>query len=227
MRRVLMLGTVAALGLGLLTACNQNTASNAPPADAPQTAANEPQPGTNSEAVSALQDAVAGGVGAVSAELTTTTKGFVEAAAMGDMYEIEASKLAADRAPSADVKKFAQDMIAAHTKTSAALKGALAKSKEDIALPAALDDRHQGMIDNLTGAKDQDFENRYVAQQVNAHNEALILMRGYAKDGDNADLKAVANEAVPIVQMHLDTITEIDRAHRTANTQVRDNPPRQ
>lgn len=222
MRQPILLGTAAVLALALLSGCNQNTASNPPPPAAAQTAANEPAPGTNSEAVSALQDAVAGGVGAVSAELTTTTKGFVEAAATGDMFEIEASKLAADRAQSDDVKKFAREMIAAHTKTTNEVKAALATSKEGVPLPAGLDDRHQGMIDNLKGAKDVDFDNRYIAQQINAHNEALILMRGYAKDGDNAALKGVAEKAVPLVQMHLDMITEIDRAHKTANTQAKD-----
>lgn len=219
MRRTFMLGTVAVLAMTILSGCNQNTASDSTPA-AQQTAANEPAPGTNTEAVSALQDAVAGGVGAVSAELTTTTKGFVEGAAMGDMYEIEASKLAVTRANSADVKTFAQAMIDAHTKTTVALKAALKVSGEAVALPVALDDRHQGMIDNLKGAKDVDFDNRFIAQQTNAHNETLILMRGYAKTGDNAALKEMADKTVPAVQMHLDMIAEIERAHRTANTQA-------
>ena len=37
------------------------------------------------------------------------------------------------------------------------------------------------MIDNLTGAKDEDFDARYLNQQENAHQEALILFRGYAR----------------------------------------------
>jgi hypothetical protein len=30
---------------------------------------------------------------------------------------------------------------------------------------------------------------RYIAQQVDAHKEALILMKGYAKDGDTPAIK--------------------------------------
>ena len=217
MHRTMMLGTVAAVAIAVLAGCNQNTASTPAPT---QTAASEPAPGTNSEALSALQDAVAGGVGAVSAELVTTTKGFVEAAAMGDMYEVEASKLAAERAMASDVKTFAKAMIDAHTQTTMELKAALKGSREAIEIPATLDDRHQGMLDNLKGAKDADFDNRFIAQQTNAHNEALILMRGYAKDGDNAPLKAMAEKTAPAVQMHLDMIAEIERAHRTADTQA-------
>jgi putative membrane protein len=77
------------------------------------------------------------------------------------------------------------------------------------------------MLDDLKGAKDEDFDGRYIAQQIDAHNEALILMRGYAKDGDNADIKAFAAETQPKVQMHLDMINDIDRKHRAADAQAR------
>ena len=51
--------------------------------------------------------------------------------------------------------------------------------------------------------------------------EARILMRGYAKDGDNAELKTFAAETQPKVQMHLDMINDIDRKYRANNAQAR------
>ena len=54
-------------------------------------------------------------VGTINAELTTSTKGFVEGAATGDMYEVQAGQLAVTRAKSPDLKKFAQEMADAHT----------------------------------------------------------------------------------------------------------------
>ena len=57
-------------------------------------------------------------VGVVSAEMTTTTKGFVQAAATSDMYEVEAGRIAERRAQSAQVKDFARHMVEAHTETS-------------------------------------------------------------------------------------------------------------
>src|SRR3954462_15124310 len=80
-----------------------------------------PRPGSHTEAVSAVEDSVAGLVGRVSAEMTSTTKGFVTAAATSDMYEVAAGKLAAQRAHSPEVKEFARKMVAAHTKTTATL----------------------------------------------------------------------------------------------------------
>jgi putative membrane protein len=211
-----MLGSIAALSFAL-SACNQNTTASAPaPSQTSQTASTEPAPGSRNETVSAAKDAIASAVGTVSAELTATTKGFVEGAAMSDMYEIEASKIALQRGRSKDVKDFAQMMIDAHTKTTDDLKDALAHSNLMVQLPEQLDSRHQGLINDLKGAKAQDFDGRYLSQQTGAHDEALVLMRGYAKDGDNPDVKAFAASTMPKVQMHLDmlkTLTD-ERAAR-------------
>ena len=48
-------------------------------------------------------------------------------------------------------------------------------------------------------------------------------MRGYAKDGDNPDVKDFAARVHPAVQMHLDMINDIDRAHRASDAQARNN----
>jgi putative membrane protein len=59
------------------------------------------------------------------------------------------------------------------------------------------------MIDDLRGAKAADFDHRYLVQQVAAHKEAQILMRGYAKSGDNGAVKSFAAETLPAVEDHL------------------------
>jgi putative membrane protein len=224
MHRKIVLGTVAVAGLTLLAACNRETASNsAPPTDATaiQAAQNDPVPGSKDETVSAVKGALAGAVGAVSAELTTSTKGFVDGAAVGDMYEVQAGQLASMRASMPELKKFAKDMVDTHTQTTSQLKSILVKVAANVVPPSELDGRHQAMLDDLKGAKDEDFDGRYIAQQIDTQNEALILMRGYAKDGDHADIKAFAAETQPKVQMHLDMIHDIDRKHRAADAQAR------
>jgi putative membrane protein len=220
MYRKIILGTAAVAGLTLLAACNQEAASsNTTPAAA--TAQNDPAPGSKNDTVSAAKDAVAGAVGTVSAELTSSTKGFVDGAAASDMYEVQAGQLASMRASTPELKKFAKDMIDAHTKTTSELKSILMKSAPNVMPPSELDARHQGLLDDLKGAKDEDFDGRYIAQQISAHNEALILMRSYANSGDNADIKTFAAETMPKVQMHLDMIDDIDRKHRAADAQAR------
>jgi putative membrane protein len=168
-----------------------------------------PAPGTNSDTASAIKDSTAGVVGKVSAEMTHTTKGFVAAAAASDMYEVEAGKIAAQRASSQSVKDFANHMVEAHTQTTDKLKSILASNNISATPPAHLDDRRQGMIDDLRGAKVADFDHRYLAQQQAAHEEARILMRGYAKDGDNPSVKQFASDTLPAVKDHLAMVRKI------------------
>lgn len=176
-----------------------------------------PAPGSNSESVSAVKDAAAGLVGKVSAEMTSTTKGFVTAAATSDMYEVQAGKIAEQRAQSADVKDFARQMVKAHTATTASLKSILASNNIDVTPPAHVDNRRQGMLDNLRGATAADFDHRYLEQQEAAHKEAAILLRGYAKDGDNAAVKGFASQTLPAVQHHLAMVEHLEGKRKSAS----------
>jgi len=184
-----------------------STAAFAAPPDQP--GHKSPAPGTNNEAVSTVEDTTSHVVGTVSSETTSSLQGFVTGAAISDMYEVEAAKIALKRSTNADVKAFAQKMEAAHTQTTAQLKSILAGMKKQPAAPAHLDDRRQGLIDNLRGAKASEFDVRYMSQQVDAHKEALILMKGYAKDGDTPPVKSFAAETTPKIQEHLNMAQKI------------------
>jgi putative membrane protein len=170
-----------------------------------------PKPGSNSETMSAMKDSTAGMVGKMSAEMTRTTKGFVNAAAISDMYEVEAGNIAADRGQSKGVRDFGKKMVDAHTATTNQLKSILASNNINITPPGALDSRRQGMIDDLRGAKGSDFDHRYIEQQVAAHKEAEILMRGYSKDGDNAAVKRFAGDTLPKVADHLSMAEQMEK----------------
>jgi putative membrane protein len=189
----------------------------AAPADQP--GHESPRPGTSSETMSAVKDTSAGLIGQVSAEMTSTTKGFVNAAAISDMYEVTAGKIAVQRAQSPAVKEFAQKMVDAHTETTSKLKAILASNNINVTPPAHVDNRRQGMLDNLRGAKAEDFDHRYISQQVAAHKEADILMRGYAKDGDNAAIKDFAAATDKAVKMHLSMAQKLDARTKSASSQ--------
>jgi putative membrane protein len=190
-------------------------AAFAAPADQPGHMS--PKPGTNNETMSAMKDTTAGMVGQVSAEMTSTTKGFVTAAATSDMYEVTAGKIALQRAASPAVKAFAQKMVDAHTATTAKLKGIIASNNIKVTPPAHVDNRRQGMLDDLRGAKSADFDHRYIAQQVAAHKEADILFIGYAKDGDNAAVKDFAAATDKDIKMHLSMAQRLAASDKSAS----------
>jgi putative membrane protein len=183
------------------------TAAVAAPPDQP--GHTSPAPGTSNDTASAVKDTASHAVGVVTNEMTSSLKGFATEAAVSDMFEVAAAKVAVERSTNADAKAFANKMITAHTETTAQLK-ALLVSHKDVVPPATLDNRHQGMLDELRGAKAEDFDGRYMAQQVDAHKEALILMQGYAKDGDDPKVKSFANKTAGAVQMHLNMAEKLD-----------------
>jgi putative membrane protein len=169
-------------------------------------------PGTSNAAVNAAQDATGAAVGQVSANTmgAMSTDDFVTNAAISDMYEIEAGKIAEKKGQSADVKAFGKMMVADHTKMSNEMKPLVAAAGKT--LPTGLDERRKGMIDNLNAATGADFDKAYLSQQEAAHGEALDLMKGYADRGDDAGLKAGAAKAVPTIQAHLDKVKSLQAA---------------
>jgi putative membrane protein len=184
MTRHLMIAGVCALALSL-GACNKNngtadanTAANATPDAHP--AATIPTPANE-----------------------TNAQDYVTKAANADMMEVEAGKVAGERAASSDVKAFAKEMVAAHTKTTADLKSALKTANLTLTPPSALPGDMADTINDLKTVDAKAFDKKYMDLMVDAHQDALDLQTRYAKDGDNAQLKAFAASVAQKVQEHL------------------------
>lgn len=118
-----------------------------------------------------------------------------------DLYERTASELILKDAQNADVRRFAQTMVADHGKTAAQVSAAAGASQ--IAVAPRMTPRQQAMIDELRAAPVGQREKLYMTQQVAAHREALALHQNFATRGDKAELKKVAAEALPVVRTHL------------------------
>lgn len=209
---------VAALALGA-AGCSKPAQNNAATAEA--TSANGTANSTagaeakGSDAVAVAQDSAAAVVGAVGGVAGAATPAmFVDNASQGDMLEIESAKLALKRSKSPGIKKYAQGMVTAHTKTSAELKKIVdAGQAGDAKIAAKLDNRRQGLVDNLEHASAADFDARYVDQQAAAHRETSELMKTYAKVGSNDALKAFAAKTAPTVDEHLAMVKALDKSN--------------
>jgi putative membrane protein len=129
------------------------------------------------------------------------TEDFIKEAATSDMLEIEAAKIAQQKG-NADEKKFAEQMITDHTKTSSELKG-MVPAEMTSAIPPSLDDSSQKKLGKLRDAKPADFAGDYDPMQVSAHKDAVSLFERYANGGENAKLKDWAGKTLPALQHHL------------------------
>ncbi|MFC7376956.1 DUF4142 domain-containing protein [Brevundimonas sp. GCM10030266] len=172
-------------------------------------------PDQQNQAVNAAQDHAAGVTGAVAGPAGAMTSAmFVTNAAVGGMYEVEAGRIAAQRSTNPRIKAFGEQMVADHGKANDELKPIAAAAS--LAVPAALDQRHQGLIDNLRGATDQDFDRVYLQQQEAAHNETVALLETYGRAGDHEALKAWAAKTLPVVRHHQQMVDQLDEANADA-----------
>ncbi|OHV82661.1 DUF4142 domain-containing protein [Rhizobium sp. LCM 4573] len=130
------------------------------------------------------------------------TEDFVKEAASSDMFEIESSKLAAERSDAA-TKTFAQQMIEDHQKTTAELKQLVDGGKVKAALPTAMTPAHQELLDKLNSLQGDEFTQQYRSDQVEAHEEAVDLFKRYGEEGENAELRSWAAGKVSALEHHL------------------------
>jgi putative membrane protein len=140
------------------------------------------------------------------------TEDFIKEAATSDMLEIESSKVAQQKGD-ADEKKFAEQMITDHTKTSNELKELVPASLKS-AIPTTLDDSSQKKLDKLRNAKPEDFPGQYDPMQVSAHKDAVSLFERYAKGGDDAKLKDWAGKTLPALQHHLEMAQKMNDSRK-------------
>ena len=163
-----------------------------------------------SGAINKMQDMVGGAVGMASASTAGAhdSAAFVQNAAMGDMYEVAAGEIAIRRARSDAVRMFAAMMVDHHTTSMHQMQSALSSSEvtlnhPDLQAPTELDNRRTGLLQHLNDAGEDDFDKTYLDQQKLAHRETATLLRGYAENGDNPQLRSTALGALPMVERHL------------------------
>jgi putative membrane protein len=164
-------------------------------------------------ALNKMSDMVGGAVGMASASTagSHTTAGFVQNACIGDLYEIEAGRIAAERSRNDAVREFGRMMVEHHTTAMHQMKSALMSSEvrrdfPDLQPTGELDNRREGLLKHLQEAPADDFDKTWLDQQRLAHQETVALHKGYAEHGDNPQLRSVALGGLPMVERHLKTL---------------------
>ena len=118
-----------------------------------------------------------------------------------DLAEVEAGKLAAQKASSPEVKKFAQQMVDDHGKALSDDKS-LAQSK-GAQPPSSPNKKHQSAMKKMESMSGEEFDHAYMQQMVKDHQETLKKLQDASKNAKDPDIKAAATKMAPIVQQHL------------------------
>ena len=101
--------------------------------------------------------------------------------------------------------------------TSKSLMAALSNADRKIAKPSMmLSSANAAKIALLKKAPKGNFDNLYMQQQLQAHQTAWSLHKGYATEGTDPALKQVASTAVPVIERHLQHVKGIMPANMGA-----------
>lgn len=128
---------------------------------------------------------------------------FAKKAGAAGAAEVEMGKLGAQKATNAEVKAFAQKMVADHTKANKELMAA-AKAK-GLEVPTEPDLLHKGMMEKFEHqSADHDFNHDYMQQMVRDHKKVVELFQSVANDtNSDPELRALAKKTLPTLQQHL------------------------
>ena len=136
------------------------------------------------------------------AKLDAQDRKFLMDAAQGGLLEVEAGRLALERASSEQVRQFAQQLVKDHTDANEKLMQ-IAQDK-GIELPKQLDAKHKQQLDKLSKLQGEEFDRAFIAQMGHKdHKKDIQAFEKQARQGKDAELKSFAEETLPVLQKHL------------------------
>ncbi len=125
-----------------------------------------------------------------------------------NQVDIDAGKLAASTSTNAEVKKFAQLMVADHTgvnKQAVALVTRLKVTPQDNDTSKSLKEGGDNNTATLKGLKGAAFDKSYVDHEVAYHQAVLDAVdKTLIPNAKNADLKALLVKVRPAFEAHLE-----------------------
>jgi putative membrane protein len=128
-------------------------------------------------------------------------------AVTANQVDIDAAKLALGKTQNAEVKKFAELMVADHTsviKKASDLAGKLKLTPEDNDTSKALKKGGEDANAKLMGLSGAEFDKAYVANEVAYHKAVLdALDKALIPNAKNAELKKLLESVRPVIAGHL------------------------
>ena len=138
---------------------------------------------------------------------------FVDFAAQTDMTEAHLGQLAQDQSSNQAVKDFAQMLVTDHTDDYNKLTAAATKAGATV--PKGIDAEHNKIIAPFEKAKGAAFDRRFERDMVSGHTKAIAEYKKEEADGQNADMKAYATAALPVLEKHLQAAKDLEKAKHT------------
>jgi putative membrane protein len=135
------------------------------------------------------------------AALSNADKEFLMNVAKADMEEAHEGQMAQAQGQSQDVKSFGQTLDQDHTQNFQQLETLAAK--EGVTLPTGIDTAKIATIKQLEHLKGAAFDHAFAKDEITTHRQAIAEFKREAEHGTDPDVKAFAQQTIPVLQKHL------------------------
>lgn len=138
-------------------------------------------------------------------------RGYVEAAAQADAFEMREAEAVLNGSTDPRVLAYAQMMLRDHAATRRALAAAAVRAGVEPP-PIQLGGDQALLLGALQSLSGPDLDKAYATHQALAHRSALTVQQDYAANGDDAGLRQVAADATPTIAQHLAAAEQLKAA---------------
>jgi putative membrane protein len=135
--------------------------------------------------------------------LNATDQQFVTNAGYNNVDEINAGYQASTNASDSNVRSFALSLVNNYGSAQSAL--VLLADSFHFTVVSGPDPAHETSLNNLSGLSGLNFDTTYLRIQINDDQAAISLYQAELSNGQNAAVKAYANNYLPAIQAHLNT----------------------
>lgn len=153
-------------------------------------------------------------------QLSREDKDFLTKAYQTNLNEIELARLATQQASSSEVKQYAQRMIEEHGRSNEQIQQ-IASSK-GVDLQSAAEGKDHSQFSGLSGSQ---FDQKYIENQQQAHQEAISMFRDAADKGTDPEIKSFASSQLSTLEQHQSMANDLNSkmgASQTAENQPSD-----
>jgi len=131
---------------------------------------------------------------------TMADRQFARSLARGSVADVSMGRLAKSRAKHPEVREFASKIVSDHSRGSRILRDLA--DRRGWRLPTTPDPKHQAMRRRVARLQGSAFDRAYMQAMVDDHNRTVAMVRAYARDGDDPELRAWARKALPVLIEH-------------------------
>jgi putative membrane protein len=133
------------------------------------------------------------------AKLSATDQKFLNEAAIGGQFEVEAGKIA-ERSANPQIKEFGARMVKDHGAAGAKLK--TLATAQGATVSQDLDLKHAQILEHLASLKGAEFDREYIREMVKDHDEDAQAFANAAKTLNDPQLKRFTSDTLPVIQAH-------------------------